>query len=136
MVRYSKVSKSLCSLLLVFTTNFSLDTQTIFGNLQCRKFNCSSCRCLYRIKIFVVVLFLIYPNIIPSAVLAALVLPGIVLCFFSGQLSQQYFVEIWQQFLWTALTAIFGELRQQFSLGSFSQQYFGETRQPFFSDQL
>ena len=41
-----------------------VDTQTIFGNLQCRKFNCSSCRCLYRIKIFVVALFLIYPNII------------------------------------------------------------------------
>ena len=40
-------------------------------------------------------------------VLAALVLPGIVPCFFSGQLSPQYFVEIWQQFLWTALTAIF-----------------------------
>ena len=34
-------------------------------------------------------------------VLAALVLPGIVPCFFSGQLSPQYFVEIWQQFLWT-----------------------------------
>ena len=132
MIRYSKVSKSLCSLLLVFTTIFSLDTQTIFGNLQCRKFNCSSCRCLYRIKIFVVVLFLIYPNIIPSAVLAALVLPGIVPCFFSGQLSQLHFVEIWQQFLWTALTAIFGELRQRFSLGSFSHQYFGETRQQFF----
>jgi hypothetical protein len=27
--------------------------------------------------------------------------------FFSEQLSQQYFVEIRQQFLWTALTAIF-----------------------------
>ena len=40
-----------------------VDTQTIFWNLQCRKFNCSSCRCLYRIKIFVVALFLIYPNI-------------------------------------------------------------------------
>ena len=40
-------------------------------------------------------------------VLAALVLPGIVPCFFSGKLSTQYFVEIWQQFLWTALTAIF-----------------------------
>ena len=64
MIRCSKVSKSLCSLLLVFTTNFSLDTQTIFGNLQCRKFNCSSCRCLYRIEIFVVVVSLIYPNII------------------------------------------------------------------------
>ena len=45
--------------------------------------------------------------LVPSAVLAALVLPGIVPCFFSGQLSPQYFVEIWQQFLWTALTAIF-----------------------------
>ena len=36
----------------------------IGGNLQCRKFNCSSCRCLYCIEIFVVVLSLIYPNII------------------------------------------------------------------------
>ena len=34
----------------------------IGGNLQCRKFNCSSCRCLYCIEIFVVVLYLIYPN--------------------------------------------------------------------------
>ena len=41
-----------------------VDTQTTFGNLQCRQFNCSSCRCLYRIKYFVVVLFVIYPNII------------------------------------------------------------------------
>jgi hypothetical protein len=45
--------------------------------------------------------------LVPSAVLAALDLPGIVPCFFSGQLSQQYFVVIWQQFFWTALTAIF-----------------------------
>ena len=34
-----------------------VDTQTIFGNLQCRKFNYSSCRCLYHIKIFVVAFF-------------------------------------------------------------------------------
>ena len=38
-------------------------TQSTFGNLQWRQFNCSSCRCLYRIN-FVVVLFVIYPNII------------------------------------------------------------------------
>ena len=48
----------------LFELHVRVDTQTIFGNLQCRKFNCSSCRCLYRIKIFVVVLSLIYLNII------------------------------------------------------------------------
>ena len=42
-----------------------------------------------------------------SAVLAALVLPGIVPYLISRQLSQQYIGEIWQQLLWTALTAIF-----------------------------
>ena len=39
-------------------------TKTIFENLQCERCNCSSCRCLYRIKIFVVVFSLIYSNII------------------------------------------------------------------------
>ena len=33
----------------LFELHVRVDTETIFGNLQCRNFNCSSCRCLYRL---------------------------------------------------------------------------------------